>query len=118
MNTELKFLIDVTRAAEKLVSEHFSVSAKGGESDLVTDLDIKIENFLIEKIRAEYPSFDIVSEENNFQNTVTNNCFIIDPIDGTINFANNLPLWAIQIACKKGGKTVASVIDLPRLNSS
>lgn len=115
MDTELKFLLDITKDAEAIVSEHFSVSAKGGESDLVTDLDIKIENFLIEKIRASYPDFDIVSEENNFQNAVTENCFVIDPIDGTINFANHLPLWVIQIACKKNGKTVASVIDFPKL---
>lgn len=47
---------------------------------------------------------------------MTDNCFVIDPIDGTINFANNLPLWGIQIACVKNGKTIASAINLPRIN--
>ena len=77
---------------------------------LVTDLDWEIEQFLIGKIRESYPDFDIVSEEYNTNNEVTDNCFIIDPIDGTINFANKLPLWGIQIACIKDGKRVASVI--------
>lgn len=47
---------------------------------------------------------------------MTDNCFTIDPIDGTINFANEIPLWAIQVACIKNGKTVAAVIYLPKLN--
>ncbi|MDE6142264.1 MAG: inositol monophosphatase, partial [Bacilli bacterium] len=84
--------------------------------DLVTTLELEIEKFLIHKIKEEYPHFDIVSEEYNTNNQVTENCFIIDPIDGTINFANNLPLWGIQIACVKNGKTIASVISLPRIN--
>ena len=46
----------------------------------------------------------------------TDNCFIIDPIDGTINFANGLPLWGTQVACRKNGKTIASVINLPKIN--
>ncbi len=77
---------------------------------------MKIENFLIGEIKKNYPNFDIVSEEGNYNKAVTDNCFIIDPIDGTINFANNVPLWAIQVACKKNGKTVAAVIDMPRIN--
>ncbi len=116
MTTELKFLIDIVKQAEEISKETFSVQTKGGESDLVTNLDVKIENFLIAEIKKAYPDFDIVSEESNYKKKPTDNCFIIDPIDGTINFANNLPLWAIQVACKKKGKTVAAVIDMPRIN--
>ncbi len=116
MTQELKFLIDIVKQAEEISKEHFLVKTKDGESDLVTNLDIKIEKFLIDKIKQTYPDFDIVSEEENCNKEVTKNCFIIDPIDGTINFANNLPLWAIQIACVKNGETIASVIDMPRIN--
>lgn len=115
MTTDVKFLIDIVKEAEEISKEAFSVTTKGGESDLVTNLDVKIENYLIGRIKESYPDFDIVSEEGNYNKEVTDNCFIIDPIDGTINFANNLPLWAIQIAMKKNGKTIASVIDLPRI---
>lgn len=83
---------------------------------MVTNLDLEIEKYLIKKIKKQYPDFDIVSEEFNTGAKITDNCFIIDPIDGTINFANNLPLWGIQIACVKNGKTIASVISLPRIN--
>jgi myo-inositol-1(or 4)-monophosphatase len=63
-----------------------------------------------------YPSFNIVSEENNSNNSVTANCFVIDPIDGTINFANKLPLWGIQIACIVESEVIAAVIYLPKMN--
>ena len=116
MNAELEFLIRIVKKAEEISNEKFSVSQKGGEADLVTNLDVKIEEFLIDEIKKNYPTFDIVSEEENFEKKVTDNCFIIDPIDGTINFANNLPLWGIQICCYSGGMPVASVINMPRIH--
>ena len=115
MTNDVKFLIDIVKEAEEISKESFSVSIKGGESDLVTNLDVKIENHLIAKIKENYPDYDIVSEEGNYNKEVTDNCFIIDPIDGTINFANNLPLWAIQVAMRKNGRTIASVISIPRI---
>lgn len=113
---EIDFLKEVVSNANEISKKEFNVNTKGGENDLVTNLDLEIEKFIIEKIKKEYPNYDIVSEEFNNNNQISNNCFIIDPIDGTINFANNLPLWGIQIACVKDGKTVASIISLPHIN--
>lgn len=115
-NNDLDFLIRIVKEANKISEEHFEVKQKGNESDLVTNLDYKIEKYLIDKIKENYPDFEIISEEYNTNNKVTDNCFIIDPIDGTINFANNIPLWGIQIAMKRNGETVASVISMPRIN--
>ena len=112
---EIEFLKRIVKEAEKISSNGYEVRQKGNGGDLVTNLDLEIEQYLIGKIREEYPDYDIVSEEFNTDSKVTDNCFIIDPIDGTVNFANGLPLWGIQIACKKNGKTIASVIDLPKL---
>ena len=112
---EGEFIQRIVREAEELLSRDFAVYAKGSEGDLVTDADYLVERFLIEKIRAEYPDFAIISEEFNPDAKLSENCFIIDPIDGTKNFANGLPLWGIQVACRKNGETVASVIDLPAL---
>ena len=113
---EIDFLKDIVKKANELTNKHFEVKNKDAENDLVTNLDEEIEEFLIGEIKKNYPLFDIVSEEFNTNNKITDNCFIIDPIDGTINFANNLPLWGIQVACVKNGKTIASVISLPRIN--
>jgi len=113
---EIDFLKRIVKEANEITNKAFQVNSKGSENDLVTNLDLEIERFLISEIKKEYPNFDIVSEEFNTNNKITDNCFIIDPIDGTINFANNLPLWAIQVACVKNGKTIASVVSLPRIN--
>ncbi len=116
MTKEVKFLKKIVKQASKLVKDNFSVRAKDDLGDLVTEFDYKIEKFLISKIKKAYPKFDIVSEEFNTGASLTENCFTIDPIDGTVNFAHGLPNWGIQVACVKNGKTCASVIYLPRLN--
>ena len=116
MKKEIEFLKEIVLKANDISKNAFEICNKGAENDLVTNLDLEIEKFLIDEIKKEYPDFDIVSEEYNTNNQITDNCFIIDPIDGTINFANNLPLWGIQVACIRNGKTIASVISLPRMN--
>ena len=113
---EIDFLKRIINEANEISKKRFKVYAKGGENDLVTNLDLEIEKYLIKEIKENYPDFDIVSEEFNTNGIVTDNCFIIDLIDGTINFANNIPLWGIQAACRKNGKTIASVISFPRIN--
>ena len=95
MTKELKFLIDTVKEASKLITEEFEVKAKDNKGDLVTNFDYEVEQFMINEIKKAYPNFNIVSEEFNSNEGLTDNCFTIDPIDGTINFANNIPLWGI-----------------------
>lgn len=116
MTKELEFLIKTVKSASTLITEEFEVKAKGDKGDLVTNFDYEIEEYIINEIKKEYPSFDIVSEEFNSNQGLTDNCFTIDPIDGTVNFAHGIPLWAIQTACIKNGKTCAAVIYIPKLN--
>ena len=116
MSDELEFLINLVKEAKLMITDNYEVKPKGNSGDLGTDIDYKIEKFFIDKIKTNYPSFSIVSEEYNSDKLLTKNCFIIDPIDGTINFANHLPLWGIQIACIKNGEVCASVIYLAKLD--
>lgn len=111
-----EFLAQVVIDASKMITEDFWVKAKDDKGDLVTNFDLEIEKFIIDKLNISYPDYKIVSEEFNSENTWSEKFFTIDPIDGTINFANRLPLWGIQVACVENGKTVASVIYLPKLN--
>ncbi|MBQ9834161.1 MAG: inositol monophosphatase [Bacilli bacterium] len=116
MDKDLEFLINLVKNASQLINDQFIVKAKDDKGDLVTNFDYEIEKYIIEKIKENYPDFSIVSEEYNSEEGLTDNCFTIDPIDGTINFANNIPLWGIQVACIKDRKTCAAVIYLPKLN--
>lgn len=115
MTKDLKFLIKIVKQASKIITTNVQVMPKGDRGDLVTNCDIKIEKFLIDKIKKSYPNFDLISEEFGNSDKLTENCFTIDPIDGTINFANGLPLWGIQVACVRNGKTCAAVIYMPAM---
>jgi len=115
MKTETEFLIRIVKEAEIISRKNYEVRQKDDKGDLITSLDIEIEKYLISQINENYPEFIVVSEEFNSDAVIADNCFIIDPIDGTINFANGLPIWGIQIACRKDGETAACVIDLPDL---
>lgn len=116
MTNDLLYLIDVVKDSSKLITSDFIVKDKGNKGDLVTDLDLKVENYIIRKLKEKYPNFDIVSEEYNSDKGLTENCFVIDPIDGTINFASNIPIWAIQVAMIKNDDVVAAVIYSPKLD--
>lgn len=118
MSYELEFLIKVVKEASSLITDEFEVKAKDDKGDLVTNFDYEIEKNIISAIREnnKFKDFEIISEEFNTNNQLTDNCFTIDSIDGTINFANKIPLWGIQIACIKNGETIAAVIYLPKLN--
>ncbi|MCL2850988.1 MAG: inositol monophosphatase [Firmicutes bacterium] len=112
---DTEFLIACALEAAEMINDDFFIAVKDANGDLVTSFDFEIERFIIDKIKEKYKNFDIISEEFNPTNKLTDNCFIIDPLDGTINFAHGLPLFGIQVAMVKKGKVVCSVIYLPKL---
>ena len=116
MTEELKFLMDAVVSASKIITDDFIVENKGDKGDLVTTYDFAVEKHIISLLNAQFPDFDIISEEFNSDKGLTENCFTIDPIDGTINFAHGLPCWVIQVACIKNGKPHCAVVYAPRFN--
>lgn len=115
LTRDVKFLIRTARAAAKMVTPNFVTTAKDDKGDLITNLDTAIERFIVERIKRAYPAFDVLGEEFTPEAKLGPDNFIIDPIDGTINFANGLPIWAVQIAMARAGETCASVIYFPVL---
>lgn len=113
---DVDYLINVVKEASNLIKDEYEVEEKGNNGDLVTNLDLEVEQYIIKRLKEKYKDFDIISEEYNFNSKLTDNCITIDPIDGTINFANNLPFWVIQVGLIKNKKTVAAVIYAPKLN--
>ena len=112
----VEYLIKIVKEASELIKEDFEVNNKDDKGDLVTTYDYEIEKYLINKLNEAYPTYDIVSEEFNTHNKITDNCFVIDPIDGTINFANGNPIWAIMVCMYHNGEACSSVIYAPKLN--
>jgi myo-inositol-1(or 4)-monophosphatase len=86
-----------------------------GRSELVTEVDLAIERLLIDAIRERVPDAAILSEESNVDPSALeqDTCFVIDPIDGTEEFAAGRPGFAISIAAFERGRPAAAVLDLP-----
>lgn len=124
MPSMMNTLIEVATTAGKIAlskKDELEVSRKYSDDrpfdyDILTDADIAVENYIVNHLRMRHGSFEILSEEAYASDEVSGNCFVIDPIDGTINFANGFPLWGVQIACVMGGRVVAAVIHLPEVN--
>ena len=96
--------------------EKLQVSEKG-PLDFVTNSDIKIEKIIIEELKKARPNYSIISEENGVYNSKDkNNTWIIDPIDGTINFLHGIPHFAISIALKSNNEIISGLIFDPIKN--
>jgi len=96
--------------------EKLQVSKKG-PSDFVTNSDIKAEKIIIEELKKARPNYSIISEESGIENNKDkNNSWIIDPIDGTVNFLHGIPHFAISIALKSNNEIVSGLIFDPIKN--
>lgn len=85
-----------------------------GAQDLVTKKDYLMEEYLIRQLKSFYPNDLFVAEENH-QNTLTHDyTWIIDPIDGTVNFTYGSPLFGIQLARLKDKKPIFSAMYFPK----
>lgn len=84
--------------------------------DWQTYNDILVENSLIKAIKRTYKNVNIISEENYSENKLIDNTFVIDPIDGTCNFADNIDIFGIQLAYFYNKTCIASFIYLPCKN--
>lgn len=95
-----------------------TVNKKEG-NDIVTDIDLFMEANIIKELSALYPTHSFMAEENGSINKKCDGdayCWIIDPIDGTINFAAGLPEYGIVVALQKNGETILGVTYLPQFN--
>lgn len=111
---EYDFLVKVTKDAYNAVIKGVDFVANDkSEKDLVTTLDVATEKYIIDRINEEFPGDHIVSEEGNSKEQLMGRSWVIDPIDGTNNFANRLPIWVVQMAFVVDNVTVCSVVYAP-----
>ena len=96
--------------------ENLQVSAKG-PGDFVTSADKRTEKILINELQKAHPDYGIVTEETGIINESNlKNRWIIDPIDGTMNFLNGVPQFAISIGYEEDGEIKCGVIFNPIMN--
>jgi myo-inositol-1(or 4)-monophosphatase len=85
----------------------------GGVNDLVTEADHASDKAIINVIKTAYPDHFILSEEAGNITTDSEYKWIIDPIDGTINFAHGIPICCVSIGLEKAGTMIAGVVYNP-----
>ncbi len=90
----------------------------GNPLNIVTDADKACEELILKTIRSNFPDHSILSEEAGAFDGPGDYKWIIDPIDGTSNFAHGIPLFAISIAIVHKGKPIIGVVDIPGLNEN
>jgi myo-inositol-1(or 4)-monophosphatase len=84
-----------------------------GEIDLVTEVDRRSEALLIEQIRSRFPEHSIVAEELGLVEGRADQCWYVDPLDGTINYAHGLPNFTVSVAYAENGAVVLGVVYDP-----
>lgn len=90
------------------------IQTKSGPNDYVTEADIAVSDFLISQISSQYPDHAIVSEESvDSINEGAEWEWVIDPIDGTSNFAHGIPVWSVIIAVLHKGNIVYGAMYNP-----
>jgi myo-inositol-1(or 4)-monophosphatase len=100
-----------------------AIEEKGRRADLVTDADRASERVIVERLRMDFPHASILGEEGGTydalreaQHDKPRERWIIDPLDGTTNFAHGYPLFCISIAYEQDGEVVVGVIYAPLMN--
>ena len=87
--------------------------AHKGEIDLVTEADLQSEKFILESMGRHFPKDTFITEETGQHGTVSERVWLIDPLDGTVNFAHELPFFAVSIALQVQGETILGVVHNP-----
>jgi myo-inositol-1(or 4)-monophosphatase len=122
ISPNLNIMIKASEKASKILIRDFGELeklqvSKKGPNDFVTNSDLKTEKVIIEELKKAKPNYSIISEEYGSENNKDKkNTWIIDPIDGTINFLHGVPHFAISIALKSNDEIVSGLIFDPIKN--
>jgi myo-inositol-1(or 4)-monophosphatase len=115
MQPTLSYLETIARKAGAILRDGYSKEHKvdyKGVIDLVTEVDHQSEAFLLGEVQRDFPSHHIFSEESGVIHGNNEHVWYIDPLDGTVNYAHQVPIFCVSIAyASKGVLTLGAVYD-------
>lgn len=112
-----RVLDEASNIAKRNFGKVAAGTVKGGNSNqILTETDLEISKFIVGKIRETHPDHNFIDEEAGVIDNKSDYTWAIDPIDGTSNFANGVPLYGLMIGLLKEGVPVAGGISLPSFN--
>jgi myo-inositol-1(or 4)-monophosphatase len=122
LNSLVKCATEAALTSGKILKEgfgtSFSISNKEGRNNLVTEFDKRSEDSIIAHISKSFPDHTFLAEESGKTGIKTNGIiqWVIDPLDGTVNFAHSLPIFSVSIAAIVDKEILCGVIYHPLLD--
>ena len=119
ISANLNIMIKASEKASKVIIRDFGEIeklqvSKKSPTDFVTNTDLKVEKIIITELKKAKPNFSLISEESGEENNKDQkNTWIIDPIDGTVNFLHGIPHFAISLALKSNDEIISGLIYDP-----
>ncbi len=117
----LQIAIEAALEAGKYLKENVGkirrIEHKGGhETNLVTEIDQNAEAMIIGRIKKHFPDHDFLGEESGSAEVKSEYRWIIDPLDGTVNYTHGLPIYSVSIGLEHEGKIVLGAVYDPSLD--
>jgi myo-inositol-1(or 4)-monophosphatase len=114
--------IAIARAAGDLLLDHqrrgFAVATKSHRIDLVTDADRESEALVVAELQRAFPGHAILAEEEGERGGTGDHRWIVDPLDGTTNFAHGYPFYCVSIGLEVAGRVEVGVVHAPALGET
>jgi myo-inositol-1(or 4)-monophosphatase len=114
---ERRVAVDAARAAGRLLRDELSgarrIAYKGSPTNLVTEMDQRAEALILERLRGAFPDDAILAEEQGAAGGRSGRRWIVDPLDGTTNYAHGLPIFGVSIALEVAPRLVLGVVYDP-----
>lgn len=123
LNNVLKIILELAEKVGEYQLKNFRnkniiKELKSSNIDLVTEVDKKSEKLIVEKIKKLFPDHSILGEEGADLEGNSSYRWVIDPLDGTINYASGLPIFAVSIALEHQGKSILGVVHCPYIKET
>jgi myo-inositol-1(or 4)-monophosphatase len=119
MTSELEAAITAARAAGQLLLERlgttYQVSHKG-PADLVTEIDHQAQDLIASKLQGAFPAYGLIGEEGSEPGPSDGPRWIVDPLDGTVNYVRGYPFFAVSIALEHDDELAVGVVYNPILD--
>ena len=114
----LEKVIEIVKEASKIMldDKHFIIDEKDGVENIITTNDVKVQEFLFEKLSKLLPNSSFYCEEGDLKDSSKDYVWIIDPIDGTTNYARHIGVCAISVALEYKGKIIMGIVYNPYQN--
>ncbi len=118
-HTYLPFIADALMDASKLATTSFgrvtNITKTDDNNQVLTETDLAIGKLLVAAVEEAYPAHNVIDEEAGCIDKQSDFTWVIDPIDGTSNFANAVPTYGVMIGLLRDGKAIAGGIACPSL---